>query len=133
MPTPLRFTTRDFFQQNPCCHSPYVTSSLIRRWVCRLQLLLILASAVILRSQSRGTRDHISLSQIRDSPNLESQVSIFISPRNRVAKLYPQALGSLSVASYDSQGYGEGIPIILLALDPRYITSGRTQQKTPFQ
>jgi hypothetical protein len=33
--------------------------------VCRLQLLLVLASAVILGSESRGTRDHILLSQIR--------------------------------------------------------------------
>jgi hypothetical protein len=32
--------------------------------VCRLKLLLALASAVILGSQSRGTRDHILLSQI---------------------------------------------------------------------
>jgi hypothetical protein len=29
--------------------------------------------------------------------------------RNRVAQLYPQTLGSLFVASYDSQGYGGGI------------------------
>jgi hypothetical protein len=28
-----------------------------------------------------------------DSPNLECQVPVFISPRNRVAQLYPQALG----------------------------------------
>jgi hypothetical protein len=34
-------------------------------WVCRLQLLLILASAVILGSESSGTHDHILLSQIR--------------------------------------------------------------------
>jgi hypothetical protein len=34
--------------------------------VCRLQLLLVLASAVILGSQSRGTHDPILLSQIRD-------------------------------------------------------------------
>jgi hypothetical protein len=56
-----------------------------------------------------GTRDHILLSQIRDSPNLEGQVPVFISPRNRVAQLYPPALGSLFVASYDSQGYGGSI------------------------
>jgi hypothetical protein len=62
---------------------------------------------------SRGTCDHILLSQIRDSPNLEGQVPIFISPRNRVARLYPQALGSLFVASYDSQGYGGGIRPLL--------------------
>jgi hypothetical protein len=34
--------------------------------VCRLQLLLALASVVILGSKSLGTRDHILLSQIRD-------------------------------------------------------------------
>jgi hypothetical protein len=32
-----------------------------------------------------------------------------ISPRNRVAQLYPQTLGSLFVAFYDRQGYGGGI------------------------
>jgi hypothetical protein len=36
--------------------------------VCRLQLLLALASAVIYGSDSRGTRDRILLSQIRDFP-----------------------------------------------------------------
>jgi hypothetical protein len=42
--------------------------SLMRGWVCRLQLLLALASAVILGSESRGTRDYILLSQIWDFP-----------------------------------------------------------------
>jgi hypothetical protein len=42
--------------------------SLLRGRVCRLQLLLALANAVILGSESRGTRDHILLSQIRDFP-----------------------------------------------------------------
>jgi hypothetical protein len=55
---------------------------------------------------SRGTRGHILLSQIRDSSNLEGQVPVFISPRNRVAQLYPQALGSLFVVPYDSQELG---------------------------
>jgi hypothetical protein len=68
-----------FFQLSPCGHSPYVTSSLTRGSVCRLQLLLALASAVILGSESRGTHDHILLSQIRDSPNLLGQVLVFIS------------------------------------------------------
>jgi hypothetical protein len=35
---------------------------------CRLQLLLVLASAVIFGSECRGARDHILLSQIRDFP-----------------------------------------------------------------
>jgi hypothetical protein len=68
-----------------------------------------LASAVILGSESCRTHDHILLSQIRDSPNLEGQVSVFISSRNRIARLYPQALGSIFVTSYDSQGYGGDI------------------------
>jgi hypothetical protein len=35
--SPLRHTTTDaFFQLNPCGNSPYVTSSLTRRWVCLL-------------------------------------------------------------------------------------------------
>jgi hypothetical protein len=55
---------------NTCGHTPYVTSSLTRGWVCRLQLLLVLASAVILRFESCGVYDYILLSQILDSPNL---------------------------------------------------------------
>jgi hypothetical protein len=46
------------------CGAPSVT----RGRVCRLQLLLVLASAVILGSEFRGSRDHILLSQIRDFP-----------------------------------------------------------------
>jgi hypothetical protein len=51
-------------------------------------------------SRVRVLQDSWPLSQIRDSPNLEGQVPVFISP---------QTLGSLFVASYDSQGYGGGI------------------------
>jgi hypothetical protein len=42
--------------------------SLTRGRVCRLQLLLALASAVIFGSESRRTRCHSLLSQIRDFP-----------------------------------------------------------------
>jgi hypothetical protein len=69
--------------------------SLTPERVCRLQLLLALASADILGSESRRTHDNILLPQIRDSLRLEGQVPIFISPRNKVAQLYPQALGSV--------------------------------------
>jgi hypothetical protein len=85
---PLRLTTTNIFQLNTCGNSPHVTSSLTIGWVCHLQLLLALASAVILRSESRGAHDHILLSQIRESSNLEGPVHVFISPRNRVAQLY---------------------------------------------
>jgi hypothetical protein len=59
---PLEAHDQHFFQLNTCCHIPYVTSSLTRGWVCRLQLLLALASAVILRSGSCGTHVYILLS-----------------------------------------------------------------------
>jgi hypothetical protein len=84
---------------------------LTRGRVCRLQFLLGFASAVILEYKSRGTHGHILLSLIRDSPNLEGQDPVFISPKNRMARLYPQALGSIFFASYGSQGYGGGIRI----------------------
>jgi hypothetical protein len=59
----------------------------MRERVCRLQLLLVLAIAVILGSEYRGIHNHILLSQIRDSPNLEGQVPVSISPRSRVTHL----------------------------------------------
>jgi hypothetical protein len=42
--------------------------SLTRVWICHLQFLLVFTSAVILRSESLGTRDHNLPSQIRDFP-----------------------------------------------------------------
>jgi hypothetical protein len=41
----------------------------------------------------------ILLSQILDSPIMEGQILIFISPRNRVAQLYPQVLGFVFITS----------------------------------
>jgi hypothetical protein len=81
--SPWGLTTSNFFQMNTCGHSPYVTYSLMRGRVCPLQLLLVLASAAILKSESRGTNDNILLSQIRDSPNL----------RARSPYLYPPGTG----------------------------------------
>jgi hypothetical protein len=57
-----------FFQLDTCGHNPCITPSLTRGWVCRLQFPLNLANAVILRSESDGTHDHILLTQIRDPP-----------------------------------------------------------------
>jgi hypothetical protein len=86
----------------------------------------------------RGTDDRILLSQIRDGSNLEGQVSVFISPRNREAQLYPQALGFLFITSYDSQVYGGNIRTHLhagclsavMAASSHYIVPARTAQKT---
>jgi hypothetical protein len=54
-----------------------------------LQLLLALARAVILGFESDGTCDHLLMSQIREFPNLEGQIPVLMSPRKRVAQLYP--------------------------------------------
>jgi hypothetical protein len=62
-----------------------------------------------LNGPSRAEPVTILYCLIRDSPNMEGQVSIFISPRNTVAQLYSWVLGSLFVACYDSQGYGGSI------------------------
>jgi hypothetical protein len=54
-----------------------------RRRISRLQLLLVLASAVLLTSESCGTHDNILLPLIRDSPNW----------RARFPDLYPPGTG----------------------------------------
>jgi hypothetical protein len=85
-PSPLRLTAINFFfffQLNPGYHSPYVTSSLMREWLCRLQLLLALISPVILGFKSHRTHDHTLLSQIQDSPTW----------RARSPYLYPPGTG----------------------------------------
>jgi hypothetical protein len=73
-----------------------------------MQLLMGLLRAVTVGSNSRRTSVHILLSHLR-LPHLGGQVPVFVSPRDRVAQLYPRALGSLFFASYDSQSYGGGI------------------------
>jgi hypothetical protein len=87
--TPWDLRPKIFFQLNPCGYKPYATSSLMRGCVCRLQLLLVLASAVILGSESSRTHTHILLSQIRDSPNMEGQVPVFISPGTQWSSYTP--------------------------------------------
>jgi hypothetical protein len=62
-------------------------------------MFLVLASRVILGSKPLGTHNHVLVSQIRDPPTW----------RDRVAQSYPQALGYLIVASYDSQGHSGSI------------------------
>jgi hypothetical protein len=50
-----------------------------------------------------------------------------------VAQLHPRTLGSIFVASYESQGYGENILIrIQLVAGCRYIVTARIAPKTPF-
>jgi hypothetical protein len=78
--------------RSSCCGAP----SLTRGRVCNLFVWL----AVTVRSKPRRTQT-ISYWLIWYSPNLDPA---FISPRNRVAKLYPWELGSLFIASYEGEG-----------------------------
>jgi hypothetical protein len=95
---------------NTCGHSPYATSSLTRGGVCSLQLQLVLASAVSLRSESRGTPDHILLSPSysRLAQPGGSGARVYI-PQEQGGPVILPGLGYNFVASYDSQGYGGGI------------------------
>jgi hypothetical protein len=81
--TNFSFLLEIFFRQLWICF--FYAPSLTRGRVCNFLLQLGLASAVPLGSESHGTQDHISLSQFLRLPNLEDQVAVFISPRNRVA------------------------------------------------
>jgi hypothetical protein len=96
------FRLEIFLRQLWVCN--FVAPCLTRRRVCNLLYNCFWAlpeQSLLCRSPAELTAIFYSL--IWDSPNLEGQVPVFISPRNRVAQLYPRALGSLCVASYDSQ------------------------------
>jgi hypothetical protein len=91
------------FRQLRVCY--FVAPSLTRGCVCNLLYNCFWAmpeQSLLGRGPSELTAIFHCLSW--DSLNLEGQVPGFISPRNWVAQLYPRALGSLFVTSYDSQG-----------------------------
>jgi hypothetical protein len=67
--------------------------SLTRGRVCSLRLLLALASAVILGSESYGTYDHILLSHIRDYLNLEGKVAYIYIPQEQSGPVIPPGTG----------------------------------------
>jgi hypothetical protein len=64
-----------------------------------------------------------SSSALRPTPNLEDRVSVFMSPSDKVAQLYPQAPGSLFVALYDSNPppHGKVLPRVLVTIDGVWI------------
>jgi hypothetical protein len=76
------------------CVAPFLT----RGRICRLQLQLVLASAVILKSEFRDNYYHILLSQIRDHPTWrDSSLNVYpretgwskYNPRHRISFLSP--------------------------------------------
>jgi hypothetical protein len=83
------------FRQLCVCY--FVAPSLTRGRVCNLLYNCFWAlteQSLLGRSPAELTTIFYCL--VWDSPNLEGQVPLFISPRNRVAQLYPRALGSFS-------------------------------------
>jgi hypothetical protein len=88
------FLLKIFFRHLRVCN--FLAPSLTRGWVCNLLYNYFWAlpeQSLLGRSPAELTAIFYCL--IWDSPNLEGQVPVFISPRNRVAQLYPRALGSL--------------------------------------
>jgi hypothetical protein len=88
--TLVRLATRYYFLSE-CCSLKFAVFFL---WGAfsdeRTGLQFVVQS---LNGPSRSEPVTILYCLIWDSPNLESQVPVFISPRNRVAQLYPRALG----------------------------------------
>jgi hypothetical protein len=74
-----------------------------RRRVCCLQLLLVLASAVILGLESHGTHDRILLSQTRDCPSVRTR-SLYLYPPGTGWPSYSPRHWLLSITYYNSQG-----------------------------
>jgi hypothetical protein len=83
----------------------FVEPSLTRGCVCNLllQLLLDLARAITLESKSDISHNHILLSHLRLLQSRGPGYRIYI-PQEQGGPVIPQALGSLFVVSYDSQG-----------------------------
>jgi hypothetical protein len=78
----------------------------MRGWVCLLQLLPAQSFSGPSPAGHMTIFYHL---RFETRPTWKSQVPVFISHRNRLAQLYPQALGSLFVASYNAQGYSGGV------------------------
>jgi hypothetical protein len=87
-----------------CCGAPCMT----RGRVCNL----LVQFAITLRSKSHRTHDHILLSPSRLPQPGGPGPRIYI-PQEQGGPDIPPGTGFLFVASYDSQGYGGGIPSCL--------------------
>jgi hypothetical protein len=106
---PLRLTTSNFiFQLNLCGHSPYVTSSLTRGWSVIYNCCWSSPTQSFSGPSPAGLMTTFYCLRFETPPTWRPRSPNY-TPRKRVARLYPQALGSLFVASYDSQDCGGGI------------------------
>jgi hypothetical protein len=129
------FLLEIFFRQLRVCN--FVAPSLTRRRVCNLlyNCFWALAQQSLLR-RSPAELTAIFYCLIWDSPNLEGQVPVFISPRNRVSSFPPGTgfpfcrllrLAGLRWRYSNPPPHGSSQPPAC----SHYITSSRTTQKTP--
>jgi hypothetical protein len=107
-----QFTANQFIlTTSPLRHK---TSNLFFNWTLAVIVLTLFTIAAEPRQRSHSeirvprNSSHFAVSDSRLLQPGAPGPRIYI-PRNRVARLHPQAPGSLSVAYYDSQGYGGGI------------------------
>jgi hypothetical protein len=110
------FLLKIFLRQSRVCY--FVAPSLTRGRVCNLLLLLGLASAVILWSESCGTQDQILLSPFLRLPQPGGPGPRIYIPQEQGGPVIPPGTGFLLrrllwLASYDSH-YGGGILTRLL-------------------
>jgi hypothetical protein len=85
--SPLRLTSSNFFRLNA-----YVTSSLTRGLACRLQLLLVLAGAVILRSSPAGPMTTFYCFKFETPPTWKPGPRIYI-PQEQGSPVTPPRTG----------------------------------------
>jgi hypothetical protein len=111
-PWPISFLLEVFFRQLRVCY--FVAPSLTRGRVCNLLLLQDIASAVPLVSESRGTQDHILLSQflrllepgglisrvyiLQSQNHVTTDVSQYVLISSSLRNLWPDIIFSLKVA-----------------------------------
>jgi hypothetical protein len=84
----------------------FVGPSLTRGRIYNLLLLLVLANAVQLGLESRGTQDQILLSPFLRLPQPGGPGPRIYIPQEHCCPVIPPGTGFPFVASYDSQGYG---------------------------
>jgi hypothetical protein len=83
----------------------FVAPSLTRVQVCNLlyNCFWALPEQSLLSEVPQNSRPYFTVSS-ETPPTWRARSPYLFPPRNRVTQLYPRALGSLFVASYDSQG-----------------------------
>jgi hypothetical protein len=121
------FLLEIFFGQFRVCY--FLAPSLTRGRVCNLLLLLLLASAVSLESEFRGTQDHILLSKFLKCPQPGGPGPRIYFPQEQDGLIIPPGTEFPSVASYDSQFDRRGILSRLHTGNPNLVGSSCGQVK----